>query len=280
MVVAAGTPDGQPEERRADAVDHLQEPLLPQHVLVEVPADHVNRPAAVHPRGDPQLRRLTGVLPRRQLVAGDLLNDEPVIRLVRVETLDDVVAVAPGLRPFGVQFESVALGEADHIEPVLRLPLPEVRRGEQPVHQLLVGVGCGVLQKRLDLGRGGRQPGQIERHPADEREPVRLGGELQALFLQPRGGEGVDRVGDRLAPFSGSAGRTGGLNDQNSRSARVMSGSLYLSCAAGQPARSSSPRSVEGMMKRAMRNPAAGREGCYHPTQSEGPSASQPTKMP
>ena len=54
----------------------------------------------------------------RQLVAGDLLHHEPVVRLVLVERADDVVAVFPDKRFFIVALVAVGLGEAHDVEPV------------------------------------------------------------------------------------------------------------------------------------------------------------------
>ena len=74
----------------------------------------------------------------------------------------DVVAVGPGVGTRLVLVVAVRLAEMDDVEPVPRPAFAVMRRGEQPVHQLLVGQRIGVSDKRLDfLGRR-RQAEQVE----------------------------------------------------------------------------------------------------------------------
>ena len=47
-----------------------------------------------------------------EFIAGELFLQEPVIGLVRIERLNDVVAIRPGVRPHVVLLEAIALGEA------------------------------------------------------------------------------------------------------------------------------------------------------------------------
>ncbi len=91
-------------------------------------------------------------------VAGDLLLHEPGVRLVRVERADDVVAVRPGVRPRLVLVVAVRLAVVDHVEPVPRPPLAVLRRREQLVDQLLVGVRrpCRFTNASTSSGVGGR----------------------------------------------------------------------------------------------------------------------------
>ena len=60
-------------------------------------------------------------------VAGELLLDEPVVRLVGVERADDVVAVRPGVGPRLVLVVAVRLAVVDDVEPVPRPALAVVR---------------------------------------------------------------------------------------------------------------------------------------------------------
>ena len=79
---------------------------------------------------------------------------------------------------------AVRVGVAGGVEPVDRHALAVVRRGQQAIDDLLVGVGRCVGEEGIDLGRRRRQAGQVERHAADERasdRPRRDG--LQALLL-------------------------------------------------------------------------------------------------
>ena len=115
------------------------------------------------------MRGIRPARPRDQ-VGGDLQLDEPVVRHVVVERLDDPVAVAPGFRVrLDRERVRLVLGVAGHVEPVPRPRLAVARRREQPVDDLREGVGRVVLQERLDLVGRRRQAGQVERHPADQR---------------------------------------------------------------------------------------------------------------
>ena len=63
-----------------------------------------------------------------RLVAGELLEDEAVERLVGVEGADDVVAIAPGVGPRFVELVAVGVGVAGEVEPVPAPALAVVRR--------------------------------------------------------------------------------------------------------------------------------------------------------
>ena len=109
-----------------------------------------------------------------ELVARDLLADELVVRLVGVEGVDDVVAVAPGVGPVVVLLEPAGVRVARHVQPVAAPALAVVRRVEQPVYQPLPGAARRVGEVLVDLRRRRRQAGQVEICPAQERQPVGL----------------------------------------------------------------------------------------------------------
>ena len=102
--------------------------------------------------GDELLGALLVVLCRQQ-IAGDLLAQELVVRLVLVERRDDVVAIAPGMRVSEVDVLARALRIAGHVQPVAAPSLAELRRGEQAVHDLAEGIRRAVLEKRVDVLR-------------------------------------------------------------------------------------------------------------------------------
>ena len=91
----------------------------------------------------------------------NLLDDELVVGQVAVERVDDPVAVEPDLARL-VLLVAVAVGVAGRVEPVPRPALAVVRRGEQPVDQLLVGVAGSCRRGRRRpprasaAGRSGR----------------------------------------------------------------------------------------------------------------------------
>ena len=109
---------------------------------------------------------------RRDLVAGELFRHEAVVRLVVNETADDVVAIAPGVRPVGVLLEAIGLGVADEVEPLPRHALAVTRAGEQAVDQLFVCVGRLIGDERIDFGRRRRKAVKVERGAANQRDSI------------------------------------------------------------------------------------------------------------
>ena len=105
---------------------------------------------------------------RQQHVAGELLLHEPRVRLVLVERADHVIAIGPGVAPRLVLVVAVRFAVVDHVQPVPPPALAVARRGQQPVHQLLVGVRRAVGDEGLDLFRRRRQAVQVEGEPADQ----------------------------------------------------------------------------------------------------------------
>ena len=211
VIVAAGTADRQAEEHDRGRVGHLGQHFVAAEgdfLVAGVPPD---RTEAVEAGRDLQFVAV-GI----DLVAGQLLQHEAVERLVVVERLDDVVAVAPRPGAVAVVLEALGLGVAHDIEPVPAPLLAVVRGREQPIDQLLVGVGRRIVDEGIDLLRRRRQPGQVEGDPADERGPVGLRRRRQS-FLSSRARMKAS-TGLRIANFgfrtSGTAGRMRGRSDQ------------------------------------------------------------------
>ena len=112
--------------------------------------DHV---VAVEAGGDLVIHGRVG-----QQIACKLLDRELVVRHVLVVGLDHPVAPRPH-RPQAVDVVAVGVGVAGKIEPLHRHALAIVRRGQQVVDTLLVGVGRLVGQKGVHFGGRGRQAG-------------------------------------------------------------------------------------------------------------------------
>ena len=93
------------------------------------------------------------------LVARQLLLDEPVIRLVLIEALNDVVAVAPNIWPGFIGFEAFAIGITRQIEPMARPTFAVARRGEQTINHFSEGIRRLVIEKNLGLFRRRWQAG-------------------------------------------------------------------------------------------------------------------------
>ena len=69
-----------------------------------------------------------------------------------------------------------------------------MRRVEQPIDQLAVGIPAVIGQEGIHVRDGGGQSDQVEAEPADQRDLAGLGGRGEPLGLEPGQDEAVDRV--------------------------------------------------------------------------------------
>ena len=148
---------------------------------------------AVKARGD--FLALGGV---RQEVAGQLFDGELIERHVRIQRPDHPVAEFPNL-PRRIDRVAVAVRIPRLIEPPAPPALSIVRRGEEAIDDLLVGVRSGIGEKGVHLHHRRRQPDEIERDPADERGLIGLGRGREAFLSKPCQDEMVDRIADNGA---------------------------------------------------------------------------------
>ena len=199
VIVAARAADRDAEECGADDVGHLGEHFVVRAGDVLVAGVLAQRAEAVEAAGHEE-----GLVLRIHLVAGELLFDEFVVGLVAVETLHDVIAIAPGVGAVHVVLVAIALGEADDVEPVAAPLFAVVRRGQQAVDHFLPGVGRFVGEEGVDLFGGGRQAGEVEGGAADERGAAGGRRGFQSGLFESGEQEGVD---GRLRP--GFVGRGG-----------------------------------------------------------------------
>ena len=144
----------------------------------------------------------------RQQVAGEVLRDELVVGHVGVEGADDVIAVLVGVGDGGVELVAARLGVAHQVEPVPAPALAEVRRGQQPVHHLLVGVGDVVVEEGVDFVGRRRQADQVEGDAPQQRALVGGGRGRQLLLFEL--GEDEASTGPRGQALSLTAGGAGG----------------------------------------------------------------------
>ena len=145
----------------------------------------------------------------RQQVARQLFGGELVERLVLVERADHVIAVRRDVTRV-VAVVSSRVGEPHEVEPVDRHPLPEVRRGEQPLDQLSIRIGPGVIDERGDIFRLRRESREVKRQPADERHAVGFRCRCQLVLSKCDVNKSIDRVASR-ADFSS---RHSGLHER------------------------------------------------------------------
>ena len=191
VVVAAGAADRLGQERPPDDV-HLLVDDVDAHLVDVLLGQHLRAEGQESGRGE--AREPLVVAGRRHQVAGNLLLHEPVVRLVAVERLDDPVAIAECIRVRNVLVEPVRVGIAGDVEPVSAPALAVARRRQEPLDHPFVGVGPLVGEERVDLGRGRRQAGQVERDPSQQLPPAGGGDRGQPLRLEPGQDEPVDRA--------------------------------------------------------------------------------------
>ena len=198
MIVAAGAGGGEPEERLGIDIDLVLDHL---HLVVE----GIDRyEAELH---HPQMRRANrrfieplGGVPTRigEKVAGDLLAHELVVGEIGVERPNEVVAVAPRIGKLGVSLAAVRLAVADEIHPVAREALAEARGGEQPVDGSRVGCRRRIGREGEHLLGAGREPGEDERQPPQERRRGSDRGRFEAGCVESGDQKAIDRVGSPI----------------------------------------------------------------------------------
>src|SRR4029079_12873919 len=64
----------------------------------------------------------------------------------------------------------------------------------QFIYPLFISIRRSILDKRIDLGGGGRETGQIKSHPSKQSYLVGLGRLIQSLTLEARQDKVIDRV--------------------------------------------------------------------------------------
>ena len=207
VIVAARAPEREAKEGGARRVRDVVQRFLPAR---EQPRSiGLVDPLPVESHGHERF----GV-PRIQLVAGNLLADEAVVRLVVVERLNDVIAIAPHVGTRGVGFEAVAVRVARDVEPMARPALAVPRRREQPVHHALPRAGRSVVQELLNLGRRRGKPGEVDRDPAEQGGAVGAWVRPETLRFKPGQHERVNR---RLHPRLILDGGNGGFRNRLKR---------------------------------------------------------------
>ena len=162
--------DAEPCARDAiDAVDHG----LDAELLGLDAALHVDHGIPEEARGDALVEGRV-----RQEVAGELLDGELVEGLVLVQRSDHPVAPRPDAAG-AVLLEAVGVGVACGVEPPTAPAFAVMGRGEQPLHDPLVGAGGLVGDECIHLLGRGREAGEVEAEATEEGGAVGLGGGLK-----------------------------------------------------------------------------------------------------
>ena len=195
MVVAAGAGDRESEEGLRDDVDlvvHVADLLVDRVHGLEAVFDHAEVAGA---KGG-LVEFFRGVDARGfQQVSGELFADELVVGDVGIESADQVVAVAPGLRNGGIAFAAVRIGVADEVHPVAGEVFAVARRSQQAVDDLVESVCRGVCFESGDFSGGGREAGEHIGRAAEEGGLVGNGGRRDAGGGNLHVEEAVDRAG-------------------------------------------------------------------------------------
>ncbi len=191
VVVASGAMDRQPEEGRAGRGDHVVQVV---HSLLLRPFRSLIADDVMRTSYEESSRRSRQPIALGQGIAGDLLGDETGERLVVVDGADHPIPIGPRVRPQGIRLVSVALSEADGVEPVPAPSFPVSRRGEQTINHALVGIGPRIVEEVADLIGRRREAGQVEGQTANQGGAIglRRGGEVVGLQLFQD--ERIDRI--------------------------------------------------------------------------------------
>ena len=97
-----------------------------------------------------------------QFIARNLLADKLVVRLIRIKGANDIVAIAPGIRPLEVIGKTTTVRIAHHIQP-MPPPLLTVMRGcQQPLNETLISIRFDIVHERFNLFRCRWQTSEIK----------------------------------------------------------------------------------------------------------------------
>ena len=160
-----------------------------------------------------------------QQITGELLNRELIERHIAVVGRRDPVAVGPDGADV-VEMEAVGVGVAHGVEPGAREMLAEAWGGEEPRDHAVEcrcaasGRGSGgsgrggrrvVREEGVELGRSGRESGEIQSEAAEERFARGFGREGELVAVEFRGDEVINRAADFFG--AGQGGREDGAGN-------------------------------------------------------------------
>ena len=195
MVVTAGALDGRAGESLHDGCDHVVAVEVTTDLTVNRILPNVTQGTLVPRAGRDEAERHRGLrIARKQHVTGDLFLHKAGVGFVDVEGGDQVIAIGPGIGPDAVLVVPVGFGEVRRVHPMSRPALAVPRRGQQPVHNPLVGDRRVVRQERAHFLRRRRQADEVEVNPAQQGALVRFRRRLESVTAQGGADKGVDRV--------------------------------------------------------------------------------------
>jgi hypothetical protein len=86
-----------------------------------------------------------------QQITGQLRDGKLIKGHIRVDGIDDPVAITIGIGAWIVLLVSIGIGVAGHVEPMPAPTFAEMRRVQQAIHQVFVGVWVAVADKRFNF---------------------------------------------------------------------------------------------------------------------------------
>ena len=183
VIVTFGAAEGAPEPGRRDGTDALGSVLGEVFLRLGAALAGHHVETVVSGCGELLLGRFG------EEIAGELFAGEIIESLVRVERVDDVVAIRENALVL-VAVESDGVGKARDVEPPHRHALTEMRRSEETVE---MGI---VVRRRLTGGRwtGHRQASKIERKPPGENMRGGRGRKAEFFLREFRFDEGIDGI--------------------------------------------------------------------------------------
>jgi hypothetical protein len=95
-------------------------------------------------------------------ITGNLLSEKPGVGLVRVQALNDIVPVAPGIRTVQVVMKSRTVSVAGKVKPVSSPAFAMSGTGKKLVEGPLVGVRSFIGKEFAGLSRGRWQADDVQ----------------------------------------------------------------------------------------------------------------------
>ena len=205
VIVALRAAQRHRKEGLPDAMDNIVQVRLASHAL-----RHHRGTPRTHAQESRRHKHLR--IARPQLVSGNLFDHEAVVRLVRVERPDHVIAIAPCIGALVVVRIASRIGVPHDVEPV-PTPLLAVRgTGEEAVDKPLPRSGAGALKIFTSLAGRRRQPCQSVMHASQQGQLGRGHGWLDPCLGELRSMEGVDGIANRRGRHSRLSDRLKGPN--------------------------------------------------------------------
>ena len=195
MIVALRAAQRHRKEGLPDDMDNIVQVRLASHAL-----RHHRGTPRTHAQESSRHEHLR--IARPQLVSGELFDHKAVVRLVRVERPDHVIAIAPCVGALVVVGIAGSIGVTHDVEP-MPAPLLTVRgTSEETVDKPLPRSGARVLKIFTSLAGRRRQPCQSVMNAAQQGQLGCPHGWLDPCLGELRSMEGVDGIANQRGRHS------------------------------------------------------------------------------